>query len=79
MATIFGTGLAVRVGLIFLSLPNLNAAAEPVYIAVSLGKNDTYADAYGPGVGLVQRCWSRGLKRRPALQTSSQLKTNDTA
>jgi hypothetical protein len=51
MATIFGTGLAVRVGLIFLSLHSLNAAAEPVYIAVSLAKNGTYADAYGPGVG----------------------------
>lgn len=51
MATIFGAGLAVRVGLIFLSLRHLNAAAEPVYIAVSLAKNGTYADAYGPGVG----------------------------
>ena len=51
MAIIFGFGLAVRVGLIFLSLHNLNPTAEPAYIAVSLAKNDTYADAYGPGVG----------------------------
>jgi hypothetical protein len=52
MAIIFGIGLAVRVGLIFI-VPShgLNAAAEPLNIALSLAKNGSYADAYGPGVG----------------------------